>query len=91
MPAGSCSSCRLPAVVGVKEGINLPRYPTMKGRLASKKVAVTAIEPTAPSGGQRLVALESPPEQASHTVVLGEGPAAAGAVVDLLGEIGVLR
>ena len=28
----------LPAVVGVKEGINLPRYPTMKGRLASKKV-----------------------------------------------------
>ena len=23
----------LPAVVGVKEGINLPRYPTMKGRL----------------------------------------------------------
>ena len=30
----------LPAVVGVKEGINLPRYPTMKGRLASKKVEV---------------------------------------------------
>ena len=30
----------LPAVVGVKEGINLPRYPTMKGRLASKKAAV---------------------------------------------------
>ncbi len=80
-----------PAVVGVKEGINLPRYPTMKGRLASKKVAVTTIEPAAPSGGQRLVALESPPEQASHTVVLGEGPAAAGAVVDLLSEIGVLR
>ena len=30
----------LPAVVGVKEGINLPRYPTMKGRLASKKAEV---------------------------------------------------
>ncbi|MGB1724623.1 MAG: electron transfer flavoprotein subunit beta/FixA family protein, partial [Ilumatobacteraceae bacterium] len=30
----------MPAVVGVKEGINLPRYPTMKGRLASKKAGV---------------------------------------------------
>ncbi len=79
-----------PAVVGVKEGINLPRYPTMKGRLASKKVAVTTIEPTAPAGGQRLVSLQTPAEQASHTVVLGQGPAAAAAVVDLLTDIGVL-
>ena len=30
----------LPAVVGIKEGINLPRYPTMKGRLASKKAEI---------------------------------------------------
>jgi electron transfer flavoprotein beta subunit len=80
----------LPAVAGVKEGINLPRYPTMKGRLASKKVAVRAIEPSAPAGGQRLVSLMSPPEQASHTVVLGQGAGAAPAVVDLLEQIGVL-
>ena len=80
----------LPAVVGVKEGINLPRYPTMKGRLASKKVALTTIEPTATAGAQRLVSLQSPPEQASHTVVLGQGPDAAGSVVDLLVDIGVL-
>lgn len=81
----------LPAVVGVKEGISLPRYPTMKGRLASKKVAVTAIEPTAEPGGLGLVSLQTPPEQASHTAVLGHGAAAAPAVVDLLVEIGVLR
>ena len=35
----------MPAVLGVKEGINLPRYPTLKGRLASKKVAVAQIAP----------------------------------------------
>lgn len=29
---------KTPACIGVKEGINLPRYPTMKGRLASKKL-----------------------------------------------------
>ena len=81
----------LPAVVGVKEGINLPRYPTMKGRLASKKVAVTMIDPTAAAGGQQLVSLETPPEQVSTTAILGNGPEAAVAVVDLLHEIGVLK
>jgi electron transfer flavoprotein beta subunit len=80
----------MPAVVGVKEGINLPRYPTMKGRLASKKIAVTVIEPAAAAGGQRLVSLHTPVEQASTTQILGSGPDAAGAVVDLLTEIGVL-
>jgi electron transfer flavoprotein beta subunit len=81
----------LPAAVGVKEGINLPRYPTMKGRLASKKVAMVTMAPDAEAGGQWLVSLQPPPEQASHTVVLGEGSAAAPAVVDLLEEIGVVR
>ena len=45
----------LPAVVGVKEGINLPRYPTMKGRLASKKVEVANVTAAAEPGGQQMV------------------------------------
>jgi electron transfer flavoprotein beta subunit len=79
-----------PAVVGVKEGINLPRYPTMKGRLSSKKVAVEVIEATAEAGGQARVRLHRPPEKASNTVILGTGPEAASAVVDLFAELGVL-
>ena len=79
----------LPAVVGVKEGINLPRYPTMKGRLASRKAVVDAHDAVGDPGGQALVELRSPAEQASHLVVLGEGPGAASAVVDLLVERGV--
>jgi electron transfer flavoprotein beta subunit len=80
----------LPAAVGVKEGINLPRYPTMKGRLASKRADVDrfAVEP--PAGGLRLVHLVRPPEQASRTRIIGQGPDAAPAVVDLLAELGVL-
>jgi electron transfer flavoprotein beta subunit len=35
----------LPAVLGVKEGLNLPRYPTLKGRLASKKAEIELVEP----------------------------------------------
>ncbi len=80
----------LPAVVGVKEGINLPRYPTMKGRLASKKAEVASMEVEAEAGGQALVRLEQPAEQVSETVILGKGPEAAPAVVDLLEELGVL-
>jgi len=80
----------MPAVLGVKEGINLPRYPTLKGRLASKKVDVARVAPVGDAGGQQLVTLVAPPVQASATVKLGEGPAAAAAVVDLLDELGVL-
>ena len=47
----------LPAVVGVKEGINLPRYPTMKGRLASRKAVIDAHEAAGEPGGQALVRL----------------------------------
>ena len=80
----------LPACVGVKEGINLPRYPTMKGRLTSKKAELATVEATSEAGGQQQVRLKSPPEQVSETVILGDGPSAAPAVVDLLEELGVM-
>jgi electron transfer flavoprotein beta subunit len=80
----------LPAVVGIKEGINLPRYPTMKGRLASKKAEVATVLPAGEPGGLRKIDLQPPPERRSETVILGTGPEAAAAVVDVLDEIGVL-
>ena len=80
----------MPAVLGVKEGLNLPRYPTMKGRLASKKAEVITDERVADVGGQTRVRLHRPVEQISETVILGTGPEAAPAVVDLLEELGVL-
>ena len=79
-----------PAVLGVKEGINLPRYPTMKGRLASKKAEIEINEPTAEEGGQTRIRLHRPEEKVSETVILGNGPEAAPAVADLLQELGVL-
>lgn len=80
----------LPAVLGVKEGINLPRYPTMKGRLASKKVELATMALDAPPGGQGFLRLRRPEEQVSATEILGHGPDAAPRVVDVLEEIGVL-
>lgn len=81
----------LPAALGVKEGINLPRYPTMKGRLASKKAELRTLEFSAENGGQQRNKLHRPEEQVSETVILGNGPEAAPAIVDLLEELGVLQ
>ena len=79
-----------PAVLGVKEGLNLPRYPTMKGRLASKKAEIASVAASADPGGQSRVRLHRPEETVSETVILGTGPEAAAAVVDVLDELGVL-
>lgn len=79
-----------PCVLGVKEGLNLPRYPTMKGRLASKKLEIQTVEGNADAGGMARVRLRRPAEQVSETIILGEGPEAASAVVDVLEELGVL-
>lgn len=84
-------SLPMPAVLGVKEGINLPRYPTMKGRLNAKKVEVAQIAPQGEPGGQQMVKLVQAAEQVSQTIVLGNGPEAAPAVVDLLEELGILK
>lgn len=81
----------LPALVGVKEGMNLPRYPTMRGRLASKKADVSIAEMSADPGGLTKIRLERPTESISRTVVLGTGPDAAPRVVDVLDELGLIR
>lgn len=80
----------LPAVLGVKEGLNLPRYPTLKGRLSSKKAVVQQFDGSGEEGGLRMLELRPPREQVTETVILGHGPEAAPRVVEILAEIGVL-
>ena len=79
-----------PAVVGVKEGINLPRYPTLKGRLNAKKIEVARSTQERAGSGQAMVRLVTPQVEISETVILGDGPEAASAVVDLLEELQLL-
>ena len=80
----------LPSAVAVKEGLNLPRYPSIKGRLQAKKAPLRTIRPELQAGGLRKVRLRPPPEAERETVVLGHGPEAAGPVVDVLTELGVV-
>jgi electron transfer flavoprotein beta subunit len=80
----------LPAVVGVREGINLPRYPSVPGRLRAKKKEIERIVPERRSGGPVLDRLLLPVEQEQDVEILGRGPDAAPRVVEVLRELGVL-
>ena len=80
----------LPAVLGVKEGLNLPRYPTLPGRLKSKKVEVPVVVAEPQFGGLTTIALDNAAEVVVDTTMLGTGPEAAPAIVDLLEELGLL-
>lgn len=84
-------SVPLPAVVTVLEGGVEPRYPTLKGRMAAKKIEIET-RPLAgePAGSGRL-RLVVPPPAPSDVEVLGQGPEAAARVVDLFASLGVLR
>jgi electron transfer flavoprotein beta subunit len=81
----------LPAVVTVLEGGVEPRYPTITGRMKAKKAKVEVVAPQRKPRGSGRVRLTLPPAQPNEVEVLGEGPDAAKAVVDLLQKLGVAR
>ena len=81
---------RTPAVVGVMEGINLPRYPSVPGRLRAKSKPVAASSPDRPSQRLEMIRLVVPQAAAKKAQVLGHGPDAAPAVVALLQSVGLV-
>jgi len=64
----------LPAVVSVKEGINLPRYPSLPGRVRAKRAPIETIEVgAAPPEGLNKRRLTVPAASGSRAEVLGSG------------------
>ena len=80
----------LPAVLSVKEGINLPRYPSLPGRMRAKKAAIEEGEPTWRAGATHKELLRVPSAPRERAEILGTGVAAVPALVDLLDTFGVL-
>ena len=80
----------MPAVAAAKEGITLPRYPTLPGRLRSRKAQVGEVSVELGAGGQEMVHLLKPEEEVTETQILGHGPEAAPGVVRILEEVGLL-
>jgi electron transfer flavoprotein beta subunit len=80
----------LPAVISVKEGINLPRFPSLPGRLRAKKQELETHRPDRRAPGLEKVRLVVPVEEPSAVEILGDGPEAASRVVEVLKELGVV-
>jgi electron transfer flavoprotein beta subunit len=80
----------LPAVLTVKEGLNLPRYPSVPGRMRAGRKPVTVSAPKRPSSQLELVRLTLPGGEGRRTEMLGQGAAAAPAVVEMLRKLGVV-
>jgi electron transfer flavoprotein beta subunit len=80
----------LPAVLTVKEGINLPRYPSLPGRLKAKKKEIERIKPERQEGGLVKIRLKLP-VQVGHTVeLLGKDGDAGVQLVELFQRLRLL-
>ena len=79
----------LPAVLTVKEGLNLPRYPSVPGRMRARSKPVTVLNPQRPEPRIELVSLAVPAGQGRRAESLGSGAEAAPAIVDMLHQAGV--
>jgi electron transfer flavoprotein beta subunit len=80
----------MPAVLTVKEGLNLPRYPSVPGRMRARTKPVAVLTPQRPAPRLELVSLAVPAGQGRRAESLGAGPSAAPAVVEMLARAGVL-
>ena len=80
----------LPAVLAVKEGLNLPRYPSVPGRLRAKKKEIVRMTPERRPGGPTKERLGLPKAPETTVETIGRGAEAAPAVVELLARLGVI-
>lgn len=80
----------LPAIVTTKDGLNIPRYPSVPGRIKARKKPVEMKEVTVPAARLRKQRLVVPASQAKGAEDLGTGATAAAGIVEVIRQIGVL-
>lgn len=79
-----------PVVLAIQEGGIEPSYPSIPGRMKAKRAPIETLTPAREPRGTGRVRLKLPPEKPSAVQVLGAGPEAAAALVDVLTDRGVL-
>jgi electron transfer flavoprotein beta subunit len=80
----------LPAVVTVKEGLNDPRYPSMRAKMQARKASVDTVAAESYDDGLELVELEVPETDDSAAEILGDSPDSAAEAVDILEDLEVI-
>jgi electron transfer flavoprotein beta subunit len=79
----------LPAAVTVKEGLNLPRYPSVPAKLRAKSKPLDARPVERPASRLEKLRLVVPEGSRKQAEILGEGPGAAPRVVEVMQQLGV--
>jgi electron transfer flavoprotein beta subunit len=79
----------LPALVTVKEGLNLPRYPSVPAKLRAKSKPVAVLPVERPPSRLEKLRLVVPEGQGKEAEILGRGADAAPRVVEVMQELGV--
>ena len=80
----------LPAVISVKDGVNIPRYPSVPGRIKARKKPVDVVAGERPDPKLEKVRLDLVEEETRSAEVLGTGPEAVPALVEIFKKIGVI-
>ncbi len=80
----------LPAVITVKDGINIPRYPSVPGRIKARKKPVDVVPGERPEPLLEKVRLELAAEDQRSAEILGTGVEAVPALVEIFKNIGVI-
>lgn len=81
---------RLPAVLTVKEGLNLPRHPSLKATMGARKKPIERVRPERGPSTLEMLRLTLSPEKGGGAEMLGEGKAAVPRIADLLEELRLL-
>lgn len=80
----------LPAVLAVKEGLNLPRHPSLRGTMMARKKPIERVRPQPRDAGQQMLRLRLPEERRRAAEILGEGPEAVPGIIEVLERLEVL-
>ncbi len=80
----------LPAVITVRDGLNIPRYPSVPGRIQARKKPIDQkqVAPRVPK--LEKVSLSVAPSNTAGAQILGTGSDAVPALVEVLKTIGIL-
>lgn len=79
------TEAKLPCIVTAQRGLNEPRYASLKGIMAAKKVQIEEKNPDVPPDKIEVVEINYPPKKPEGKIV-GEGPDAVPELVRLLKE-----
>jgi electron transfer flavoprotein beta subunit len=78
-------NCPLPAIVTAQRGLNEPRYASLKGIMAAKKIQIEEKSVTIPEDNIEILEINYPPEKPPGKIV-GEGADAVPELIRLLKE-----